>query len=439
MSAASLRLHVAAFLACVGAGGLLHAVDRSIPAGLAGQYFEEAQAVSDRDGGRLWGVRLYGPILLVDPETRVVAANQKDGEGRLSPDGGVWAGALPETENIANTAATWAGVKWTMLMWPLPEQKQARLRLVVHELFHRVQDEIGLPAASPSNRHLDSKDGRVWLQLEWRALETALRERTGARRRAIEDALTFRALHRSLSSVAAAEESVLELNEGLAEYTGTKLSARSPSDFTAAAGASLRQPDTRRTFSRSFAYLSGPAYGALLDASKVHWRDRLKPGADLGALLAKAYHAKRPLALPAEALRRGEAYDGADLMALESRKEAARQEQLARYRSLLVQGPVLILPLSSRVNYSFNPNNVVAFDDNATVYPTLRLVDDWGILEVANGALLIREAGRAARVQVPAPVSAQPLRGQGWTLTFNDGWRIAPAQRPADLTVKKTP
>src|SRR5262245_10867573 len=62
---------------------------------LAAQYFSEATEVCTRDGGRLWGVSLCGPMLFADPVTRAVAANQPDKEGRLRPQGEVFTGALP--------------------------------------------------------------------------------------------------------------------------------------------------------------------------------------------------------------------------------------------------------------------------------------------------------------------------------------------------------
>ena len=150
---------------------------------LAHQYFQEAQAVCEQEADRLWGVSLCGPMLLVDRKTRTIAANQPDLEGRLTQAGNVYVGRLPQSMNIANTAITWGGVKWTMLEWPLPTDASDRKRLMVHELFHRVQDQIGLRMSNPSNAHLDTREGRLWLQLEWRALREALRRR-GDRRRA---------------------------------------------------------------------------------------------------------------------------------------------------------------------------------------------------------------------------------------------------------------
>src|SRR5467141_4614665 len=234
------------------------AIDRA----LAKQYFAEAKSVSDKDNGALWTVPLCGPLLFVDPDTRDAVANQADLEGKLKPANGVFAGTASPTLGVANTAVTWAGVEWTMVMWPPPQYKSPRMRLMLHECFHRVQEKIGLPPADPMNGHLDSLDGRIWLQMEWRALEHALWQRGEERRRDIADALYFRNFRRSLFPGAAARENTLEMHEGMAEYTGVMLSPPPPDEFAVVAASILRSAPTRtQSYARSFAYTSGPAYG----------------------------------------------------------------------------------------------------------------------------------------------------------------------------------
>src|SRR5690348_18439307 len=68
----------------------------TIDATLAHRYFEEAAQQCRADGGRLWGKSLCGPILLVEPASRRVVANQADGEGRLHAEGGVYVGRSEE-------------------------------------------------------------------------------------------------------------------------------------------------------------------------------------------------------------------------------------------------------------------------------------------------------------------------------------------------------
>jgi hypothetical protein len=405
----------------------------------AGRYFEEAQEISRKDNSRLWGMPLYGPLILVDPQTHAAVANQADAEGQLVKSGKVFVGKLPPELNVANTATDWAGVHWTMIIWPLPEDPQARARLMIHECFHRIQDKLGLKATNPANAHLESRDGRIWLQLEWRALEAALEENGAPRKQALEDALFFRSYRQSLFPKAGEEERDLELNEGLAEYTGVKLSTRSIFEMAAVAVCALRQGRGRSSLARSFAYVSGPAYGALLDLSGADWRARLKTDADFVGLIGKAYALGPATASRGQALERAHAYQGDYVVAAETERENIRRERVAKDRAKFIESPVLILPVGKTFGYSFDPNQVVPLDDLHTVYLNARVTDDWGTLEAPGGVLIVREGGRVVRLQVPVPgdPKARPLKGDGWTLEPEKGRRVAPGSRAGDYTLER--
>jgi hypothetical protein len=326
-----------------------------------------------------------------------------------------------------------------MILWPLPANRYARARLMLHEMFHRVQDDLGLPAGNPSNNHLDSMEGRVWLQMEWLALREAVTHKGAQRKDAIADALLFRALRRQLFAQAAAEERALEMNEGLAEYTGVRLSGRMDDEWAGYLAAQLDQAAYGTSFVRSFAYNSGPAYGFLLDAAGLNWRRNLKAEDDLGLLLGKAYSIKLPDDLKRAAEARSLLYGGNEVRASETEREARRQKTLAKFRAKLVEGPVLVLPLSDSMNYNFNPNNLASLDGVGTVYPTLRVSDAWGILSVTDGALMTREAGKAQKVYVAAPadIKAGSIKGDGWTLELNAGWKLEAGPRKGDYVLKR--
>lgn len=411
----------------------------SIDTKLAAQYFQQLKQTSDRDGGRNWGLSLYGPTMFVDPDTGNIVANQADLEHKLSPQDGVFVGKLPHETSPANHAFDWGGVHWTMVLWPVSELRQPRERLLLHESFHRLQDKLGLPARDAVNSHLDTLNGRIWIQMEWRALERALRQIGPARQAAIADALLFRAYRRSLFPDSGKNENTLELNEGLAEYTGVKLSSADLQETAVRANLILRQARNNLTFARSFAYVSGPAYGALLDLSNKPWRTNLKSTTDLGALLQQRYGiATRAseAAARAAALR----YEGDEIITIETRQEQRRNQQIAAARKKFFDEPVLILSLSQEVNYSYDPNNVIGIDPSNTVYPTMRLVDAWGILTVTNGAWLERDAtGQLTRARLPATtdLSARPLKGDGWSLELANGWQPVPGDRSGDLKLRK--
>src|ERR1700690_3915736 len=143
--------------------------------------FGELRMMCDHDAGKLWGVRLCGPTLFVERDTRAVAANTASSV--LTPSDGIFIGTLPKETGIANTAVDWVGTHWTMVVWPLPQDAYARHVILVHESWHRVQKGLGFPMTAPSNAHLDTSGGRTLLQLEWRALAVALQTHGNARKK----------------------------------------------------------------------------------------------------------------------------------------------------------------------------------------------------------------------------------------------------------------
>jgi hypothetical protein len=411
----------------------------SIDTKLALRYFQELKQTSDRDAGKTWGLPLYGPLFFVDPRSRSLVANQADLERKLTPQDGVFVGTLPNDINPANTALDWAGVHWTMVLWPVSEFRQPRERLLLHECFHRLQEKLGLPARDAVNAHLDTLNGRIWIQMEWRALERALRQTGAAQRSAIADALLFRNYRRSLFPDSAKNENALELNEGLAEYTGVKLSSADTAETAVRANLILRQARNNPTFARSFAYISGPAYGALLDLSSKPWRASMKQAPDFGALLQQRYGitVRASEAAARAAISR---YEGEEIVRVETEQERRRNAQIAEAKKKFVDGPVLLLSLSDEVRYSYDPNNLFGIDASNTVYPTMRIVDAWGVLTVSNGAWIERDAAGSvvsARVTAPADLSARPLKGDGWSLELANGWEAVPGERSGDVKLRK--
>ncbi|MFO0982990.1 MAG: hypothetical protein U1E76_14885 [Planctomycetota bacterium] len=404
----------------------------AIDATLAQRYFAEAEALSKQDGGKLWGVTLYGPMLLVDASSGVAVANQADAEGKLVRQGAVFVGSVPNDFPSANTATRWAGVAWTMILWPLPLDRTERGALMVHELFHRVQDQLGFAGGNPANAHLDTLEGRFLLQLEWRALRAALTSTGDSQQAALEDALVFRARRRELYPKAADEERSLEHNEGLAEYTGFKVGIADEAPARDLMVRRLNGAHLRPTFVRSFAYETGPAYGLLLDQCDPEWRTRLGTAADFLDILQAALGIELPDDLAGAVASRAERYDGHALRGTEQERDRTRQAQLAAYRATLVTGAVLELPPSAAMQYSFDPNELLPMDDLGTVYPHIQITDDWGSLAAQRGALLSADR-KQLFVAAPRDPGQLGASANGWTMSLAPGWQLVPGPRPGDL------
>lgn len=414
----------------------LSAQSSSIDVALAARYFEEMRNLGDKDGGQLWGIQLAGPMILGDPGTRTVVANQADPSGRLTRHGNVFVGQLPDDKTMANTAIEWEGVRWTMLVWPLPVDSNNRARLMAHESFHRIQNEIGLPLSNPSNAHLNSLEGRLWLRLEWRALRHALLASGKPRRDAIADALLFRSIRQSLFDKAKEDERLLEMNEGLAEYTGFKLCGLSDSATADYASVQLERYEDRDSYVRSFAYASGPAYGLLLDAAKPDWRKNLRASGDFGRLMQQAYPTSTYTTSVDNATRQAAKYGYDSVLQSETERDELQKKRIAEYKTTLMDGPILIIPLQ-QASGTFNPNAVQPMEPFGTVYPTARFTDSWGVLSVTGGGVLVNPDW--TKLHVPAFNFSPdvPFEGVGWKLELHDGWKIIPAERPGDWIVSE--
>lgn len=406
-----------------------------IDTALARRYFQEAAALTARDGGRLWGRSLAGPLLFVDRATRVVLADQPDSSGLLRPFGSLYTGALPASENVTNSAFRWGGVTWAMLGWPIGADSLNRGALLVHELWHRVQESLGFGLANPGNGHLGERDGRLWLRLEARALRRALALEGAGRRGALRDAIAFRRARRRLFPGSDTTERALELNEGLAEYTGVRLGTESDAARRALVDERLALVDSAGQFERSFAYQTGPAYGFFLDALAPGWRGALSFTTDLAFLLEPALRGAGPVR-QAAATTRAAGYGYAAVRKQEQARATKRIARVAALRRRFVTGPVLVLPLAE-MKMGFDPGQVEALGDVGTVYGVLRLTDRWGVLQCDGSGGLITGDYLRAIIPAPADITGRRLTGPGWVLELLPDWQVVPGTRKGDWTVKR--
>ena len=387
----------------------------------AQEFFKDVQAVCDREGKRLWGMSMCGPMVIADLRTQTIATSQAAPEG-----------PRPRLLGILNGPVEWGGVTWSAYMWDslATVAPRAAKGILLHELFHAiVQPKLGLRASELLNEHLDAVDGRYWMRLEWRALARALRESGAPRTAAVRDALAFRQARRTIYPASAENERALEINEGVASYAGIAAASDSTADAIATVLEALAAAETAESFVRTFAYVTGPAYGLLLDASSPGWRQRIRNTDDFATLLANAFGVQPAADAVASAAR----YGGAEIRAAEQQREQQRQERLAELRRRFVDGPVLVIRGAG--NGMSNSMGAVVIPDVGTVFfGPYRHNTESGTLSAENGVLL--ESNGSVR-RVPAPVRRDDttLAGDGWTFTVKPGWAIREGPRRGDYEV----
>jgi hypothetical protein len=402
----------------------------------ASAAFEHAGALCEADQGRTWGVSLCGPMLVADPATRDFVANMDGADTPLERDGEVFKGHLPDSVPIANTAVRWNGRVWTMMLSPLPKEEPALSILLMHEAWHRIQDQINLAATNADQPQLATEDGRVSLRLELRALTAAVAASDPTQRNlAIRDALTFRAWRYARFPEAQAAEDAMERHEGLAEYTGRILSR--DDEMIRHLTAHLDRGDQVRAYARSFAYYTGPAYGVLLDEVSPDWKTTWDRREGLPSLLATTLGLEVRSDDEAFAAS-GQRYEARAVQAEEAARAREQSARIATLRAALVDGAVLIAPVSG-ANFSFDPNKVTPLPPEGTVYGVIRAAADWGVLEAEQAALLSTDWSRLSVEHTGAVRTEDGLRGRGWTLTLRPGWELTPGPRGGDWTIERRP
>jgi hypothetical protein len=390
----------------------------------AQEFFKEAQAVCDRDGGRLFGVPICAPMVIGDARTKTFATSQPPPDAPRS-----------NLIGLLNGPVKWGDTMWAALTWDTIANWPARTRgeAFAHESFHIVQGRLGLLVETVACEHLDGADGRYWLRLEWRALARALRESGERRALAVRDALAFRQARHARYPAAVEAERGWDINEGVASYVQTVLAAPSEADAITRALELLSGAEEGESFVRTFPYTSGPAYGLLLDAVSPGWPRKLRATDDTAVLLARALGVQ-----PApDAAAAAAAYGGAELRAAEDKRDQQRQARIAELRRRFVDGPVFVVP--SGGSGTTNSMGAVVIPGAGTVYfHPYRMSGPWGTLAAENGVLEVLEPFSR---RLPAPVRGDDatISGDGWTFKANPGWIIREGARTGDYEVVARP
>ncbi|MCC8410872.1 hypothetical protein LJ707_18155 [Mucilaginibacter sp. UR6-1] len=304
-------------------------------------FFNEIKIATNKKHS-LWNENLYKPILLVNPQTRQVFANEPDTASILKQSGDIFFGVLPNNINIANTSINFSGKRWAMIMIPLPQNKSDRINLLAHELFHTIQPTLGFTLYNPENNHLDKKDGRVYLRLELEALKKAVQSSSPIEvHQHLANALTFRKYRQLLYNGADTTENQLELNEGIAEFTGVIIAGRTRKEAQEHFANEINSFLSNPTFVRSFAYQTIPVYGYLLYGKNRNWNREITNKTNLTNYFIKAFHVNIPGDLKGAVGNLSDRYNGKAILEEETAREEKTKNLLLNIRPNLLNSLIL--------------------------------------------------------------------------------------------------
>ena len=390
----------------------------SVPVDMLYKYLQEVEQICEKDNGNLWGKNLLGPILLIDPVTRDVVANQTDSEGLLQPYENIYIGKFPEDKILSCGVTFFGGKEWAMISIDSSEMTQT----IVHESFHRIQKSIGFDCEGYHNDHIDDMQARISILLEWNALVEAIQTNNEERKMAIRDALLVRQARRTMYSNKKKDENIFEIHEGLALYTELKLCSKSRSEFKEKTLERLENiSNSTASYMRLFGYTSGLLYAYLLDEEDEKWRDGLSCKNDLGLILQEALSINLSSDTANWYNKVKKQYDYKTIYTKELIRETEKQKVRTAERRMFCEEPILEFELiKAHLGIKYAPHPL---DSLGTVYPIVDISAEWGFLSVIDkGCLLMKGKGCVTAENIIIEKSS--ATGLGWELDLNDGWII---------------
>ncbi|MBY0314780.1 MAG: hypothetical protein K2Q26_04640 [Bdellovibrionales bacterium] len=373
-------------------------------------------------------------MIIVDREKLQAVSSEQDPKGQFNKVGDMYAGTYYGDPIYANTSIHWGGRSWSMVLWPLPEDKILREQLMFHEAFHSVQAEIGFPMDGAFNDHLDQEQARVLIRLEWNALLKALTDES-RRKEHLQVALHLRNKRFSLFPDAKKNEEALEINEGLAEYTGTKLRGSSSLETIDYLQKRLEAIPEVFSLARSSAYYSGPLYGLLFDAEDINWKSQFSKNRSFAKTSEELFKITMPQdgkSLSASILQQ---YENSNIIQFEHQRAVETKEKISKYLKKINKNSKLRIRLQKPMGM-FNPYGILSVSKSEIIYVTYDLRDVWGTLVVTDGAYL-KKNNRIVSVTVSPPTefTETTARGTEWELKLNPGWKLI--KKKNHFTVQK--
>lgn len=392
----------------------------------ATEYIKKIEALCNRDGGKLWGKNLYGPFMIVDRETRKIVANLPDKEGLLKLKEGIYTGLFPRESILSNSTVKFGETLFGLAPLPVEEDEYRITSRVIHCLFHRYQQSIGISLASFNATNMDEKEARIWMKLEWKALKKAINSEGEEQLLAIRDALIFRGSNRESYPKFADLENQFETYEGLATFTYTLFEARSPDEYKSRLFEYLDRIYTYQSYARSYGFIDGALYATLLYNKDYDFTTIKTDTIDLGAIVRDLYKIELPAVCRDVAGSLALNYHIEEIIKEEEKRDLDIRKEVADQVSVFTEKPVVYLELESP-SFDFEPENVKSLDTLGTIYASLRVMDNWGKLTVDKGGCLVSNNYKYLRITARGfKAERNHYYGDGWQLILNDGWETAP-------------
>lgn len=388
----------------------IHAQQPSCEKTMQESLQETADMLNKPELQQLWNISLNAPIIIIDHlENKMYFTAIENGEVQPIKEE-EWNNKVP----LANSFFDYEGKRYVTIIHAalMNSPCEQRINLLSHEIFHTYQKALGIENQHSVNYHMDEVKGRALLQIEMKALQQALSGDLSS----LYDALYVRTYRQSIYPNN--NEDLYELNEGLAEYTGVKLSVVNMREYVK----NRLNYDISRGYTNAFGYFTGSAYATILDTLYPQWRYDKDLTKGLIYLIKKEMP-EYNIAIEKNELDKLLAKYDYTLILEKEKEELSSFGDIEKFKKLLDPATSKLCLANQRINFTYNPHDRVIALDDAVLLRNMNIMGEWGQLSIKSGVVRMNDWS-AFYLLPPTSISSNVVQGDDYELKLNHGWKI---------------
>jgi len=371
---------------------------------------QTAEILNKSESKALWGISLNAPIIIIDHISNKMFFTAIE-DGQIQPlKEELWDNKIP----LANSFFEYGGKNYVIIVHAalMNAPCEQRINLLSHEIFHLHQKSLGIDGLSSVNYHMDEAAGRALFQIEMNNLQRALDGNT----KSLYDALYIRAYRQILYPNN--NEDLYELNEGLANYTGMKLS----SEIMKESAKRQLNYNISMGYTNAFGYSTGAAYAVILDELYPKWRYDKDLSKGMIYLLKKV-HPKYNITINdtylSELLKKYEY----DKILSKEKEELKSFGDIVHFEELLKPETSKLYIMNNSVNFTYNPNDRAISLTDAVLLRNMTITGEWGQINVKSGLVRLNNWS-AFYLLPPKKIAANHFEGDSYEIRLNQGWKM---------------
>lgn len=389
-------------------------------------YFDKVETVcfKESDADQLWGRNIYGPLMFVNREQRMVYSNVPDRDGNLKKKEGFYTSIYPRDLIINRDSLTFGGTNYALAALPPNEDEFTIMERGIRSLYYFHQHFFGYKPMPYNTPNMDEENARLWIKLEWRALKKAIQSEGYEKNVALRDALIFRGSNHELYTKYMNDEIIYENFEGLALFTSYLYVTSSEEELVARLLQTLDETYAFSSYARTYGPIHGALYAWLAYEKGFDFTSIKSANTDLGEIVRELYNIRLPEYCRDVAGSIALNYGLSTVQAEEDARNLEINNQIKKQTNLFTEKPVVSIDLISPY-FDYEPLDIVPVVSLGTIYNKLNVSDNWGKLMVDRGGCLV--SGNFKNLKLPAgnvKIDRFHIFGEGWNLTLNSDWEV---------------